>query len=174
MHYFHCTRGMMILPRYDKVWEQPSLKQMRQTAHKFKIDSEILQEAVQLDQIVFEKLKTKGHNTIQEAVLSGSYGKITTSIHSFNCFEDHLMYYGLRRRVSFMLSKCLQCMITRSETMYYLYKEKLMTDWLEMLDLSPNDQVRIKTGEQMKDYYKMLCMNEGLLYRKATYCGFYR
>ena len=95
---------------------------------------------------------------MNEAVHSGAY--VNTKICLFNNYEEHLAYWRLRRRVTFLLAKCFECLVHYNIGMYLRFKEKLMTDWPEMLDLSPTDQVALKTAERMQIYYKILCANE--------------
>ena len=161
MFFLHCKCDMLlqggIYLHYHNGDAPFTKKQLCKAVHVLKTDAENVQEALQLDRAVFEKLKIKGIKTIKEAVLSGSYGNAP---YSFDAFEDHLAYWGLRRRVPFLLARRLENMVKRDYTMYFLFKEKLMTDWPDMLDLSPNDQVTLQTAEQMKEYYKLLCVNE--------------
>jgi hypothetical protein len=125
---------------------------------QLKMDSENVQQCIKLDEIVFEKLKTRGVKTIYEAVHSGAYVNAATGL--FNDFEEHLAYWRLRRRVTFLLAKCFECLANYHIGMYLRFKEKLMTDWPEMLDISPTDQMALKTAERMQIYYKILCANE--------------
>ncbi len=161
MLYLHCEGGMIVqggfYDLYYKVGERHQTKQLLHTIRQLKMDSENVLESIKLDEVVIEKLKTKGVKTIQEAVHSGHVHKTTVL---FDDFELHLEYWRLRRRVTFFLAKCFECMVQCKFKLYTLYKKSLMEDWPEMLELSPNDQVAVKTAERMKLYYDLLCENE--------------
>ena len=121
------------------------------------MDSENVLESIKLDESVFEKLKSQGVKTMHEAIHSGL---VHTTTALFDDFEERLAYWRLRRRVTFFLSKCFECIVQRKSKLYFLFKEALMTDWPEMLDLSPTDQLALKTAERMQIYHKLLCANE--------------
>ena len=147
MHYFHCTRDMMLESElYLHIHKGTLLtkKQLRKAIAVLKTDAVNVHLAVELDRAVFEKLKTE---TMKEAVLYGPQN-------AFDAFEDHLAYWSLRVRVTFQLAWCLEYMVKRDYTMYFVFKKKLM----DML--SPNDQATLQTAEQMKEYYQLLCVNE--------------
>lgn len=155
MHYFHCTRDMMLESELYLYIHKGSLftkKQIHKAIDLLKTDAVNLHIAVGLDRSVFEKLKTEGFKTIKEAVLSGSYGPAQNA---FDAFEDHLAYWSLREHFTFQFAWCLEYMVKRDRTMYFVFKKRLMTDMLSF-----NDQVTLPTAEQMKEYYQLLCVNE--------------
>jgi len=71
MHYFHCTRGMMLESELYLYIHKGSLltkKQLRKAIDVLKTDAVHVHIAVENDRSVFEKLKTEGFKTIKEAV----------------------------------------------------------------------------------------------------------
>lgn len=151
MHYFHCTRGMMLESELYLYIHKGSLftkKQIRKAIDVLKTDAVNVHIAVELDRDVFEKLKTEGFKTIKEAVLSGSYGPAQNE---FDAFEDHLAYWSLRERVAFQYAWCLEYMVKQDRTMYFVFKKGFMADI---------DQATLQTAEQMKEYYNLLLVNE--------------
>lgn len=157
MMYLHCDGEMIVrggfYDLYYKAGEPNKRKQLLHRSRQLKMDSENVLESIKLDEMLFKKLKSQGVKTIQEGIRAGL---VHPTVVLFDPFEDHLEYWRIRRRVTFFLAKCFDCIVKRKFNMYILFKEALMADWPEMLDLSPNDQTAVKTGERMMIYYNLL------------------
>jgi hypothetical protein len=161
MLYLHCDGDMVakggFFDLYYKAGETNKRKQLLHVGRQLKMDSENVLESIKLDEILFKKLKSQGVKTIQEGIHSGL---VHPTVVLFDQFEDHLAYWRIRRRVTFFLAKCFECLVKRNFNLYILFKEALMADWPEMLDLSPTDQTAVKTGERMMIYYNLLRKTE--------------
>lgn len=150
----HCgkahKRQMLDIPFRQKIEEMKKIEfphlavaQKRVDAGDGHLSSHAILKSLQ------DQLRAQG---IQVADLDAAIAKDQTTFSSMN---ECLKWSLLDKKITKICIKILENILARNKPAYLAFKERLLEDWAELLDSSPNDQMRHQIGLDMTGFYPL-------------------